>query len=165
MAYYLTHHRLVSDNDLRMLFADIGRVRAGADFLEKWQLNAFAVKPPGLGTLAALDRGPLTVIDRNSFKITDRAVWIESWAADPKWKGAGVGMWVRVNGELYAAWYGLARPDVAQYLGESDYEFSGFLAIVPRSAWKPGENRVEFCLLSHDRKAYFSHVFAYRWPE
>jgi hypothetical protein len=140
-------------------------VREGADFLEKWQLNAFAVKGPELGALAPSDRGPLTVIDRNSFKITGRAVWIESWAADPEWKGAGGGMWVRVNGELYAALYGMARPDVAQYLGESDYEFCGFLAIVPRSAWKPGENQVEFYLLSHDKKGYFPHVFTYRWPE
>jgi hypothetical protein len=165
MAYYLTHYRLVSDDDLRMLFADVRQVRAGADFLEKRQLNAFAVKAPELATLAPLDIEPLTVIDRNSFKITDRAVWIESWAVDPKWKGAGGGMWVKVNGELYAALYGIARPDVAQYLGGSDYEFSGFLAIVPRSVLKPGENQVEVYLLSHDKKGYFRHAFTYRWPE
>jgi hypothetical protein len=169
MAYYLTHYPLVGDGELRMLHYNVEKVREVAQFLKVHQLNCFAARhaqEDGLGGLVRLNTPPLSAIDERTFKSTDRAVWIESWAVDPEWQGAAGGMLVRVNGEVYSALYGIDRPDVSAYLGRADYEYSGFLAIVPRAAWKPGKNLVEFLVLSHDKKGYFlPRIFEYQWPQ
>jgi hypothetical protein len=158
-AYCLTHYRLLEDEDFTMFskysaqeFRDI------AMFLEEHQLNVFARKTAGAETLEAkvpITASPLTGIDRSSYTAKSRAVVIESWAVDPIQKAAAGGVFVKVNGRSFDALYGIDRPDVAKRFGNARYKYSGFLAMVPRSAWKAGNNRVEFLVLTHDGKGYF----------
>ncbi|HEV7396636.1 MAG TPA: hypothetical protein VGN86_09020 [Pyrinomonadaceae bacterium] len=85
-----------------------------------------------------------------------KEVVISGWAIDHKNKKPAGGVVLVVDGkDEFTAEYGSARPDVAAFLKESNYNPVGFSISIPRSALAKGNHTISFKVISADHQEYF----------
>ena len=136
-------------------------IRKAIVFLKEHRLNIFAYPER-----EALCQCPPTSLPQlpaaaefhvNTFAHTrdSRAIWINGWAADPVAKDAVGGVCLELDGQLYRAYYGLERPDVAAVIGSGDVTRLGFQRMIPIDQLAPGRHRLRLRALTKDQTAFY----------
>jgi hypothetical protein len=85
-----------------------------------------------------------------------KEVVISGWAADHKAKKPAGGVVLVVDGkDERPADYGSARPDVAAFLKDSNYNAVGYSITLPATVLPKGNHSISFKVISADRQEYF----------
>ncbi len=84
---------------------------------------------------------------------------VSGWAVDLPAKLPASKVFIDLDGKIYAAQYGIARPDVALVFKEPAFTNSGFTATLPNSAGD-GEHRVFVDIVSSAGGTYYSGASA-----
>lgn len=119
-----------------------------------------SLSPAGLGTaqyrvskVADSNPGkreqPITVpANRDSIKVA-------GWAVDAANNKPAGGVYVRIDNELFPAFYGRQRKGVAKRFDVPSYRFSGFEATVPVSEIGHGTHVLSVVVVTNDRERYY----------
>lgn len=173
-AFLLATHESQPDDLLTSTaFPDITRLRRDIPILDKYDYSSFsgpnpqAALPP-LSELSRVPSPPLAAVDGISGKKAPSSpekvvptpgdassLKVGGWAVDERSKKAAGGVYVSVDGELYPAFYGLPRPDVAQGYGVGAYRNSGFERAIPLEEVGPGRHEISLVVLTRDRERYY----------
>ena len=171
-AYVLSNYRVQSDEMVANLqwAPDLQLVKKTAEILEKYKLNVFSrpsLKPSDLtrvegSTQFHIDsinfRQPSQQDDSYIISISqqEETLQILGWAVDqPAQKTAG-GVFVSIDGQIdIPLLYGGDRPDVAAYLKDSRYRFSGFSTWLATSVVGHGQHVLSFKIVTNDKKGYY----------
>lgn len=171
-AYVLSNYRVQSDEMVANLQwpPDLQLVEKTAQILEKYKLNVFSrpsLKPWDLtlvegSTQSHIDsinfRQPSQQGDSYIISISqqEESLLILGWAVDqPAQKTAG-GVFVSIDGQIdIPLLYGGDRPDVAAYLKDSRYRFSGFATWLATSVVGHGQHVLSFKIVTNDKKGYY----------
>ncbi len=109
--------------------------------------SAVAVTGPGI---SQQDRSSVVVPDEEgSF------VRVGGWALDAANESTAGGVYVDIDGELFPAFYGTDRRDVADSSGVSSYRFSGFERDILTSDIGVGAHELSIVVLTSDREGYY----------
>jgi hypothetical protein len=81
---------------------------------------------------------------------------LEGWAVDAVARRPAGGVWVELDGRLYAASYGWERGDVAAYFEQPAYRRPGFKALLPAPPAGGGSLHLRLHVLAHDGESYFT---------
>jgi hypothetical protein len=81
---------------------------------------------------------------------------VVGWAVDTPNHRLAADVDVVVDERPFPAFYGIDRPDVAEYLGVPDYRASGFTARLPGADAGRGEHTISIRILSADRRCYYA---------
>jgi hypothetical protein len=150
----------------------ISRTKKRAALLDRLDYNVFAGPPqrselPLLSEISPLNSStPANVdrIERIRLKGPDKTVAVPpgevvvnvtGWAVDAEAEKSAGGVYVRMNGRLFPAFYGLKEGGVAKQFGVPAYSRSGFEAAVSVLGAGPGTHELDLFVLSHDRKSYY----------
>ena len=87
--------------------------------------------------------------------INDRTLRLNGWATDIAAKKNASGVLVEIDGRLYKARYGSARPDVARHLGSEVYRNSGWNFELPVSVVGLGQHNLGIRIISNDSTSYY----------
>ena len=82
-------------------------------------------------------------------------VKVGGWAVDANNKSVAGGVYVDIDGNLFPAFYGADRQDVADSSGVSSYRYSGFERAIPVSEIGVGTHELSAVVLTSDRKGYY----------
>jgi hypothetical protein len=169
-AYVLLTYKMQSDENIRnYLFVDTGLVRNAAEFLEKNRLNVFSKPIVDTSTLilthsdtsSALEaiNGESTSGQSADFTIDSgqyETITITGWAVDKRANDVASAVFIIVDDEIHIpVIYGLDRPDVASYLKNSNFRFSGFMATFSSSKLGVGKHSVSLEIVS--KSGYYYH--------
>jgi len=78
------------------------------------------------------------------------------WAVDQYAKQAAGRLFITLDDKYdIPAVYGADRKDVADYLKEDNYRFSGYCGTIPASVMDKGNHTLSFKLVSNDNKSYY----------
>ena len=80
---------------------------------------------------------------------------VGGWALDAANKSLAGGVYVDIDGELFPAFYGTDRRDVADSSGVPSYRFSGFERDILVSDIGAGAHELSLIVLTSDRKGYY----------
>jgi hypothetical protein len=81
---------------------------------------------------------------------------IEGWAFDPAGHAAGQGVIARVDHQLdFPGVYGIARPDIAQAIGDPASTDSGFRVELSTNGLKPGIHTITIAVVDADGEHYY----------
>jgi hypothetical protein len=152
-------------------------VREEAPVLQRLGYNVFSEEPQARGLLPPLsDFSPLETstssgIDRlntdskSGVRIAqDRTIVVPKeasfvkvmgWAVDADNESAADGVYIDLDGELFPAFYGEERQDVASSFGVPSYEHSGFERYIPTSEIGDGAHELSIVVVSSDREGYY----------
>jgi hypothetical protein len=150
----------------------VSRTKKRAALLDRLDYNVFAgpqerSELPPLSELSPLNSSTLANVDRIErvrVKGPDKTVAVPpgevvvdvtGWAVDAEAEKPAGGVYVRMNGRLFPAFYGLKQGGVAQQFGVPAYSRSGFEAAVSVLGAGPGTHELDLFVLSHDRKSYY----------
>jgi hypothetical protein len=175
-AYVLFTYKMQSDENIRnYLYVDTGLVRSQAEFLEKNRLSVFS-KPivntstlilMHLDTLSALEaiNGESTSGQRANFTIDSgqhETITITGWAVDKQANDVASGVFIVIDDEIHIpVIYGLDRPDVADYLKNSNLRFCGFMATFSSLKLGVGKHSVSLEIVSKSGYYYYqNHVLS-----
>jgi len=169
-AYYVSTYTVQSNVILNGLsYVGWPGVRKGAEVLEKHNLNVFS-KPPleteGLvlaedATLSSVEKvnfWPLpqqgTPIIINSWQTA--TIYISGWAVDENAGQAAGGVFINVDGQMdIPTLYNLDRQDIAGFLSNSGYRYSGFTASFATSLIGEGQHILTLKIVTADKKGYY----------
>jgi hypothetical protein len=84
----------------------------------------------------------------------ERDLLINGWCLDQHAKSPAAGVDILIDGQAYAASYGLSRPDVAAYFNSVECSNTGYSLTVPARLIQPGEHRLAIRIISSDQKSY-----------
>jgi hypothetical protein len=173
-AYILSTWEDQPDEALKLVYPNPADLRAGQEprILERHDYNVFyeehpqASLPP-LSELspagAATESHVQTINDirvggeERAVAIPQKArfVTVRGWAVDARAKEAAGGVYLDVDGELFPAYYGLEREDVAQAFEEEAYHYTGFEGSIRASRIGEGRHTLSIVVLSSDRERYY----------
>ena len=80
---------------------------------------------------------------------------ISGWAVDSEVEDSASGVFIEVDGKIYPAYYGLDRVDVADYYGNKNYRYSGYVGYIRFSDMGNGVHDIGIKILSKDKKTYY----------
>jgi hypothetical protein len=164
-AYVLKTYKIQSDENIRQyLYPDPAIVRERAQFLEQNKLNVFSEEALDTSTLVLAGSNTLSWIDTINGKMTshqpspvvidtsqEETITITGWAVDTQANGVASAVFITIDGRIdIPALYGLDRPDVANYLKNQNFRFSGYLATFSSSILSDGEHTVSLKIVSRD---------------
>ncbi|CAA9446864.1 MAG: hypothetical protein AVDCRST_MAG28-955 [uncultured Rubrobacteraceae bacterium] len=78
---------------------------------------------------------------------------LTGWAVDAGNESAAGGVYVDIDGELFPAFYGVERQDIADSFGMPSYRYSGFERFVPVPG--VGAHELSIVILTADREGYY----------
>lgn len=78
------------------------------------------------------------------------------WAVDARAEEAASGVYIKINDAYYPAYYGISRPDVANYFKNRKYKNSGFEACIPMNRLKPGNNTIQAFVVGKNKSYYYT---------
>jgi hypothetical protein len=152
-------------------------VREDAPVLQRLGYNVFSEEPqarglpPPLSDLSPVGSSTSSGIDRLStdaksgVKIgQDRSIAIPKeasfvkvtgWAVDADNGSTAGGVYIDLDGELFPAFYGSERQDVADSLGVPSYRYSGFERYIPIPEIGVGSHELSIVVVSSDREGYY----------
>jgi hypothetical protein len=104
-----------------------------------------AITGPGV---SQQDRS-LVVVEEESF------IQLAGWAVDANNESTAGGVYLDVDGELFPAFYGSDRQDIADSLGIPSYRHSGFERALPVSEIGAGTHELSIIVLTSDMKGYY----------
>jgi hypothetical protein len=85
----------------------------------------------------------------------DRFIIVRGWAVDADAKDLAGGVYVKIDGKLFPAFYGISREDVAQALGDPTYSNSGFERAIPISSIGSGVHKLSIIVVTSDKEGYY----------
>ncbi len=80
---------------------------------------------------------------------------VGGWALDAANESPAGGVYVDIDGELFPAFYGTDRRDVADSSGVPSYRFSGFERDILVSEIGAGAHELSIVVLTSDKKGYY----------
>lgn len=125
--------------------------------------------PPELSELSPLaSSGQAKVSSINSVRVMEDPtlpivvpqspyVTVSGWALDPEAGDAADGVYLKIDGELFPAFYGLPRPGVAKRLN-AESEDLGFRRHIPTSELETEPHTLEVITVSSDGEGYYRTV-------
>jgi hypothetical protein len=161
------------ENIRKYLFVDTGLVRSAAEFLEENRLSVFSKPIVDTSTLTlthsstsyALEaiNGESTSGQSTDFSIDSRqyeTITVTGWAVDKRGNDVASAVFIIVDDEIHIpVIYGLDRPDVANYLKNSNFRNSGFMSTFSSSKLGVGKHSVSLEIVSNIGYYYHqSHV-------
>jgi hypothetical protein len=81
---------------------------------------------------------------------------VRGWAVDARVREAAGGVYIDIDGQLYPAYYGFPREDIAEQFHSPTFRYCGFQAGIPLSKIGSGSHRFFIKILTKDLKAYYS---------
>lgn len=136
-----------TSNDLRILKYD----DAGIDYLRGLEKSSDE-------TLYNLDIVNGNLFSRQStepISTYGRYITFAGWAVDKSAAEAASGVVVVIDGKQFLSDYGAARPDVAQFFNNENYQNSGWSIAISRLFFARGVHKVELFVISGDGKKYY----------
>jgi hypothetical protein len=146
-------------------------VRERAPILQRLGYNVFSeprgslpplsdLSPVGAPTPSAVAvTGPeISQQDRSTIivpEVEGSFMRVGGWALDTANKSLAGGVYVDIDGELFPAFYGTDRRDVADSSGVPSYRFSGFERYILVSDIGAGAHELSLVVLTSDRKGYY----------
>ena len=82
-------------------------------------------------------------------------IQLTGWAVDADNGSPASGVYIGVDSELFPAFYGMERKDVADTFGVPSYRYSGFERAIPVSEVGVGTHKLFVVVLTSDRKKYY----------
>jgi hypothetical protein len=148
-----------------------GLIREHARTLERLGYNVFSgagprVLPPPLAALSPVPSATSFSIDsvadagvaaRQPIIVPkgERFITVKGWAVDAKAKDAAGGIYIDIDGELFPAFYGLDRQDVADSQKNPSYKDSGFERAIPVREIGAGSHELSIVVLTNDKQGYY----------
>jgi hypothetical protein len=83
-------------------------------------------------------------------------VVVSGWAVDILAKSVAGGVIIDIDGQLYEAYYGGERQDVADFLKNQAYRYSLFASSFPASTIGRGKHILSLKVITNDKTAYYS---------
>jgi hypothetical protein len=169
-AYVLLTYKMQSEENIRKyLFVDTELARNAAEFLEENRLSVFskplvdtsALTLTHFSTSYALEtiNGEPTLGQSTHFAIDSgqyETINITGWAVDEQANDVASTVFIIVDDEIrIPVIYGLDRPDVANCLMNSNFRFSGFMAMFSSSKLGAGKHSVSLEIVS--KSGYYYH--------
>jgi hypothetical protein len=147
-------------------------IRKRAPILQKLGYNVFSTSQAqgSLPPLSALSHvtsptssgidgitGPGINQQDRSIAVPEEASFIQlaGWAVDANSESPAGGVYVDVDGELFPAFYGNDRQDVADTFDVPSYRYSGFERAIPISEIGAGTHELSIIVLTNDKKGYY----------
>ncbi len=81
---------------------------------------------------------------------------VRGWAVDAKVRDSAGGVYVDIDGQLYPAYYGFPREDIAEQFHSPPFRYCGFQAGIPLLKIGRGPHKFSIKILTNDLKAYYS---------
>ena len=156
-AYVLLTYKMQSDENVRnYLYVDTGLVRNLAEFLEKNSFNVFSKPIADTSTLILTHSDTLFTLEtingesipgQNASSTIDsgqhETITITGWAVDKQASNVASAVFIIIDEVIrIPVIYGLDRPDVADYLKNPNFRFSGFMATFSSSKLGAAEHSV-----------------------
>lgn len=169
-AYVLLTYKMQSEENIRKyLFVDTELVRNAAEFLEENRLSVFSKPIVDTSTLTLTHSGTSYALEAingepilgqsTCFAIDSdqyETINITGWAVDKQANDVASAVFIIVDDEIrISVIYGLDRPDVANYLMNSNFRFSGFMAMFSSSKLGVGKHSVSLEIVS--KSGYYYH--------
>jgi len=169
-AYVLLTYKMQSDENIRnYLFVDTELVRNAAEFLEKNRFSVFSKPIVDTSTLilthsntsSALEtiNGESILGNSTDFTVDSgqyETITITGWAVDKQANDVASAVFIIVDDEIHIpVIYGIDRPDVANYLKNSNFRFSGFMATFSSSKLNMGKHSISLEIVS--KSGYYYH--------
>jgi hypothetical protein len=82
-------------------------------------------------------------------------VTVTGWVVDSPNSQPAAAVWIDIDGKLFQAKYGIARPDVVNAYKTPSYAPSGFIAVIPMSELNNGVHRLSVKAVSYDNSGYY----------
>lgn len=168
--YYLATYEIQSDENLANLYSDVKLVRDDAVILKQYNLSVFsepALNPNNLALIAgdtpcSVDtiNGVTPSQDTNYTVVinsqNETTLTITGWAIDQQAHQAAGGVLISVDGQKdIPAFYGLDRPDIAEFFKGSGYQLSGYSASFATSALERGQHTLFLKIIAANGKSYY----------
>jgi hypothetical protein len=167
-AYFLSNYEVQSDQNLAMLFPYASVVRERVNVLKKYKLNVF-YQPflnPTQPTISESNTyfNIYTVNDHLFAENTsiiidplkDNTLTIIGWAVDKNAHEAASGVVISIDGQKdIPALYGLDRWDVAEFLNDSKYRYSGYIASFSSSILDKGQHLLSIKIITANKQQYY----------
>ncbi len=101
--------------------------------------------------------GPGVSQENRTIIVPEEASFIKvsGWAVDAGNESPAGGVYVDIGGELFPAFYGMDRQDVAGSSGVAAYRRSGFERAIPVSEIEAGTHELLVVVLTNDRTGYY----------
>ena len=169
-AYVLSTYKIQSDENIwTYLYIDAPRVRVLAEFLEKNRFNVFSTPIINTSTLTLTHSDALFAVETINGESTSaqnanftvdssqhQTITITGWAVDNQSNHVASTVFIVVDDVIHIpVIYGFDRPDVAVYLGNPNFRFSGFLATFSSIRLGAGEHSLSLEIVS--RNGYYHH--------
>jgi hypothetical protein len=171
-AYVLFTYKMQSDENIRSyLYIDTSLVRYHAEFLEKNRFNVFSKQIVNTSTLILTHSDALFALETINGEPTSgqsvnftidsgqhETITIMGWALDGQANDVASAVFIVVDDEIrIPVIYGLDRPDVSNYLENSNFRFSGFMATFSSSILGVGEHSVSLEIVSRSGYYYYQN--------
>jgi len=174
-AYCILNHENAPRELLDCLHPHVTPVEAGIPFLERYGLGPFSyaargiVYPPSMRYPEPADLIPLNMPPQLEYTVNGQMVTapvdhvvssspflvVKGHALDALACSSAGGVFVRIDGQMYPAFYGVHTPDIARYYHNKRYLYCGFLFSLPTAALGPGSHSLSVCVISADRRCLF----------
>ena len=154
-AYILLTYKMQSDeNIVKYLCWDTRLVRSEAEFLEKNRFSVFSGPVVNESDLIPLYSDTFFALETINGKIASgqnadlsinssqcQTITITGWAVDKQANDVASGVFITIDDRVsIPAFYGLDRSDVAVYLGNPRFRFSGYIAMFSSSVVSTGKH-------------------------
>lgn len=170
MEYYLKTYEIQPDSNLKKLCDNPMVVRSLASFLREHRFSVFSEKDLNISNMHEIDRQTIYNIEFiNNIRIVspqnnaiisqlDDAdeISISGWAIDALGIAPAKAVYIALNDrEPILAQYGLIRDDVAIFLSNGKFKFSGFRATFVPSLLLDGRNNLTILIVASNGTAYY----------
>lgn len=175
-AYVLLTYKMQSDENIRnYLYVDTGLVRNLAEFLEKNNFNVFSKPLANTSTLILTHSDTLfaletingeSILGQNANITIDsgqhETITITGWAVDKQANDAASAVFIIIDEVTrIPVIYGLDRPNVADYLKNPNFRFSGFMATFSSLKLGVGEHNLSLEIVGKNGYYFYeNHVLS-----
>lgn len=167
MAYYLLTYNIQSDEALQTMYPVAQRVRDMAPFLKKYNLSVFSEERPDPNRLNEINGGTSYSIDAinshilsKDLNISENNIEITGWAIDARSEMPAGAVFIAIGDEIIIpSIYGAERGDVANFLQNENYKYTGFKATFASRILKRGSNEITILVISNDESGYYKMKF------
>lgn len=92
---------------------------------------------------------------KQSLEITDDMIEITGIAIDSHERNLAVGVYIKIDDQLFEAKYGIPDEGIVKHTKEKKYYKSGFFVEIPKNKLKKGKCDISLLVISSDRKTYY----------